>query len=85
LKLMCDEPLSKVACNFNVRRYSAVRVWDVASQREVAKLEGHTDAVRSCAWSPGGLRLTSGSSDHTVRVWWGGEKHTFAHDVLIYN
>jgi WD40 repeat protein len=37
--------------------------------REVAKLEGHGDAVVSCAWSPDGKRLASASWDGTVRVW----------------
>ena len=46
-----------------------VRVWDVNSGREVAKLKGHTADVLSCAWSPGGTQLASSSADKTVRVW----------------
>jgi WD40 repeat protein len=34
-------------------RDSTARIWDVATRRELVKLEGHTDAVRSVAWSPG--------------------------------
>ena len=30
---------------------------------------GHTDSVRSVAWSPDGRRALSGSLDNTVRVW----------------
>jgi len=32
-------------------------------------LEGHTDYVRSVAWSPDGQRALSGSDDKTMRVW----------------
>ena len=46
-----------------------VRVWDAASGRCEATLQGHTDAVLSVSWSGDGGRLASGSSDNTVRVW----------------
>ena len=38
-----------------------VRVWDVDTMREVARLEGHHKSVLSCRWSPDGLWLATGS------------------------
>ena len=32
-------------------------------------LEGHSDSVRSVAFSPDSTRLASGSYDHTVKIW----------------
>ncbi|AKJ00312.1 High-affnity carbon uptake protein Hat/HatR [Archangium gephyra] len=46
-----------------------VRVWEVGSGSELARMEGHGDWVRSVAWDAEGRRLASGGEDGTVRVW----------------
>ena len=46
-----------------------VRAWEPATGREVFKLSGHNDAVRSLAVSSDGKRAISGGDDRTIRVW----------------
>jgi WD40 repeat protein len=46
-----------------------VRIWDLASAREVESFRGHTDAVTAVIYAPDGKTLYSGSLDQTVRRW----------------
>jgi WD40 repeat protein len=46
-----------------------VRVWDVASGRELFNLSGHGNWVLGVAFSPDGTRLGTASEDGTARVW----------------
>ena len=44
-------------------------MWDVPTGKELQKLEGHTDCVRSVTVTRDGSMIISGSDDKTVRVW----------------
>ena len=46
-----------------------IRLYDFESGKLVALLKGHTDIVRSLAFSPDGSKLISGSSDNTAIIW----------------
>merc|ERR1712167_10508 len=46
-----------------------LKVWDVATGRCVATLEGHSGPVMSVAVFPDGQRVVSASHDNTLKVW----------------
>ncbi|EKX31278.1 hypothetical protein GUITHDRAFT_52979, partial [Guillardia theta CCMP2712] len=46
-----------------------LRVWDLESMEEKARLEGHSRWVTSVAMSKDGKTAVSGSWDETLRVW----------------
>ena len=45
------------------------RLWDVATGKEVFRLNGHTGLVNSVAFSSDGRILATGSDDDTARLW----------------
>jgi WD40 repeat protein len=46
-----------------------VRVWDVATGREIARVKFHIDVVKALAFSPGGEWLASAGYDGKLVVW----------------
>jgi WD40 repeat protein/tRNA A-37 threonylcarbamoyl transferase component Bud32 len=48
---------------------SAIRLWDVASGREIKRLEGHRAFISSLVFWPDGRTLASASGDQTIRLW----------------
>jgi WD40 repeat protein len=48
---------------------NTIKLWDVATGRELRTLSGHTGDVLSVAFSPDGKILASGSDDTTIKLW----------------
>jgi eukaryotic-like serine/threonine-protein kinase len=48
---------------------SDIRLWDVATGKEIARLNGHTSWVGSLVFWPDSNKLASSSADQTIRTW----------------
>ncbi|MCH8923900.1 MAG: hypothetical protein IIA67_12225 [Planctomycetes bacterium] len=48
---------------------NVVHLWDTASGRKLARLEGHTGSVASMDYNPSTGLLVTGSYDTTIRLW----------------
>src|SRR5437763_13373446 len=46
-----------------------VKIWEVATGRELLSLQGHGALIWSIAFNPDGTRLASGSEELTAKVW----------------
>jgi len=66
----------------------AVRVWEVATGKELALIEDHADWIFDLAWSPDGKRLATASRDKTSKVFDVEKKESIAtfpgHAETIY-
>ena len=51
------------------RNDCTVRLWDVATGRELARLSGHQGMIKSVVFSPDGRKALSSSTDRTTRLW----------------
>ena len=48
---------------------ATIKIWDVATFKEITTLKGHTNSVCGLAFSPDSKYLASASTDQTIKVW----------------
>ncbi|WP_334311588.1 hypothetical protein [Microcystis aeruginosa] len=48
---------------------NTIKIWEVATGKELRTLTGHFEAVFSVVYSPDGRYLASGSGDNTIKIW----------------
>nr|VFJ56807.1 MAG: WD domain-containing protein, G-beta repeat-containing protein [Candidatus Kentron sp. FM]VFJ57085.1 MAG: WD domain-containing protein, G-beta repeat-containing protein [Candidatus Kentron sp. FM]VFK11470.1 MAG: WD domain-containing protein, G-beta repeat-containing protein [Candidatus Kentron sp. FM] len=46
-----------------------LKLWDVASGKKIRTFKGHSNWIRSVAFSPNGRTVLSGSADNTLKLW----------------
>jgi serine/threonine protein kinase len=46
-----------------------IKIWEVATGKQLRTLTGHSSQVRSVVYSPDGRYLASGSQDNTIKIW----------------
>ncbi|WP_396753935.1 WD40 repeat domain-containing protein, partial [Microcystis aeruginosa] len=46
-----------------------IKIWDVATGKQLRTLTGHSSPVYSVVYSPDGRYLASGSGDETIKIW----------------
>jgi WD40 repeat protein len=48
---------------------NSIKIWQLTTGQETHVLKGHSEYVRSAAFSADGTRLATGSRDRTVKIW----------------
>jgi WD40 repeat protein len=69
LSSLALSPDDRVLASCSLRNDPAIRIWDAATGRLVARLDGHTTRVSKLSFSADGRRLISAGTDQSIRIW----------------
>jgi len=67
VRCLCFSPDGKILASAS--NDGTVRLWDVATAKEIRKVEGHVKPVTCVSFSADGKRIISGGDDTTARIW----------------
>ena len=78
--LTSDSTISEISFSPDSRTlaatsYTSIHLWTIQAGEHIVSLTGHTDWIRTTAFSPNGNTLISSGTDGTIRIW----------DVTSYN
>jgi WD40 repeat protein len=48
---------------------NTLKLWDIATAKELRAFNGHSNWIHSVAYSPDGNVALSGAADHTLKLW----------------
>lgn len=69
IEFLAFDPQSRLLASAGGRKDKTIKLWEVATGRQVRTLAGHESEVNSVAFSPDGQQLASASEDDTIRIW----------------
>ncbi|CAD8215141.1 unnamed protein product [Paramecium octaurelia] len=61
--------MSDIILSSSNKCWLSIRLWDVKTGQQKAKLDGHSVGVSPVNFSPDGNTLASGSDDNSIRLW----------------
>jgi WD40 repeat protein len=61
--------LATIKNDVGYTQHTLILLWDVATGKQLRRLEGHIDNINDVEFSSDGRMLVSGSKDQTVRLW----------------
>jgi eukaryotic-like serine/threonine-protein kinase len=69
ISALAFSPDGKILASGSGYSASEIRLWDIATGKQIGQLDGHGSWITSLVFWPDGKKLASSSGDQTVRIW----------------